>query len=81
MLNSDNESISILTFVAMPIFDEVGEYTDEEAKKVVEFLQKQKVPKFVKTDTIGSYTYKTYEEWNEFVKNNKIGIKKLLSDE
>jgi hypothetical protein len=81
ILNSDLKSITTLTFVAMPAFDEVGEYTDEEAKKVIGFLSKQKVPKFVKTYTIGSYTYKTYEEWNEFVKNNKIGIKKLLSDE
>jgi hypothetical protein len=81
ILNSDLKSITTLTFVAMPAFDEVGEYTDEEAKKVVEFLSKQKVPAFVKTNTIGSYTYKTYEEWTEFVKNNEIEIKNLLSNE
>ena len=81
VLNSDNESINIITFIANPALDEKGIYTAEEADKVVKFLQKQKVPKFVKTYTIGSYTYKTYEEWNQFVKNNKIGIKKLLNNE
>lgn len=81
VLNSDDDSITIVTFVANPAFDEKGIYTAEEADKVVKFLQKQKVPKFVKTDTIGSYTYKTYEEWEQFIKNNKIEIKKLLNNE
>ena len=81
MLNPDETSITILTFVAQPIFNEIGEYTAEEAAKVVKLLQKQKVPKFTKTDNVGGfYTYKTYEEWGKFIKSNNRKIKKLLNE-
>ncbi len=55
VLNSDEKSINTLIFVANPAFDEKGIYTFEEADKVVDFLLKQKVPEFVKTNTIGNY--------------------------
>lgn len=80
VLTSDEKNIIIVTFVAIPAFDEVGIYTEDEAKKVVELLQKQKVPKIVKTGYIGSYVYKTYEEWGKFVKSNDKKIKKLLKN-
>lgn len=79
VLNSDYESISIIELIAMKEFNEVAEYTDEEVPRVVEFLKQQKVPKFEKKYSIGSYEYETMEEWNEFVKENKEKIKKMLN--
>lgn len=80
VLNPDKTLIHVVIFVANPAFDEIGLYTLEEANKIVELLQKQKVPKFIKTNTIGDYTYKTYEEWRKFVKSNDKKIKKLINE-
>jgi hypothetical protein len=75
VLDSDNTGINIITFIANPAFDEVGQYTSDEAEKVVDFLRKQKVPEFKDEYKWGG---KTYKEWDEFVKKNKIKIKELL---
>lgn len=78
-LNSDHTSISIVTFIANPAFGEIGIYDEQETAKVVLFLMEQKVPKFTKMGKIGSYTYKTMEEWNKFVKTTNKKIHALLN--
>lgn len=72
-LNSDEESISTITFIAMKEFGEVALYTDEEAKKVVDFIHTKTCPKFEEIYEGGN---KTLEEWEEF----RIGLNKEIKE-
>jgi hypothetical protein len=69
-LNNDF-SVGIMQLKALPEFDEVGEYSEEECEEVIKIIQSVPIPKFEKTYFWGD---KTLEEWNEFVEivNNKI---------
>lgn len=74
----EGENVNIITFTAMKEFGEVGEYTEEEAREVVKYLNGLKSPFYNDERNIGAYKYKTHKEWDGFVENNKKQIKILI---
>lgn len=66
--NNDN-SLSTMMLIAMPEFNEIGEYTEEECNKIKDWIHKQPKKDWMATN---------YKEWDKFVEDNKIKIKELL---
>lgn len=74
-LAEDKKSLLFWELKAIPTWGEKGEYTFEECQRIVELLRTIPVPEFVDEYPWGG---KTYKEWDEFVKENKLKIKELL---
>lgn len=72
-LNNENKKVTTVRMIAMPEFGEAGQYTEEEAREVVEFIQKQPLPEFA----AGFNPYHS-DEWDEFVRVNTKKIKQLM---